>query len=70
MATGELLQKEPSEFVCKKCGHNQFGHLSAYGWDYSYCQKCSTTYDEEGNIIPEGAEPEPEYDPNPDHERP
>jgi hypothetical protein len=69
-AKGEQPQKEPSEFVCKFCGHNQFGHISEGMFDYSYCQKCFTNYDEEGNIIPEGDENLPEFDPDdPDKER-
>jgi hypothetical protein len=58
----------PEEFVCKVCGHNQFGRIEDYGYEFSYCQKCFTNYDDEGNIIPEG--PEPLYEPDsPEHER-
>lgn len=72
-AKGEQPQKEPSEFVCKVCGHNQFGCVDDYGYEYSYCQKCFTNYDDDWNIIPEGPEPDNEnnnYDPDdPDKER-
>jgi len=54
-------------FKCK-CGSNIFGHFDDFGVEYDYCLMCNRAYDSDGNEIQEG-EP-PEYDPNPDHERP
>jgi hypothetical protein len=44
--------------ICKVCGGTQFNHFDDLGCDYDYCIKCNTAYDEEGNIIPEGPEPD------------
>lgn len=45
---------------CKVCGNKRFGHVDDYGYDYSYCTRCFTHYDEDGNIIPEQPEPDTE----------
>lgn len=44
--------------VCECCGNKQFNHFSDFGWDYDYCTECNAAYDEEGNLIPEGPEPD------------
>jgi hypothetical protein len=40
------------------CNNTRFYHFDDCESDYDYCTECNTAYDEEGNIIPEGPEPE------------
>ena len=47
---------------CQVCGNTKFYHLDDYGYDYDYCTECNAAYDEDGNLLAEG----PDFDPNDD----
>ena len=55
-----MIDKD-GKLVCDKCGGTEFEHYNSEP-EHDYCIKCLASYDENGQLLPEGFDLEEDQD--------